>query len=131
MRRLVHFLLAVVGLVLWGFANFLYSACIGLSVIGDCLIPGSVYGNCWSFSLSRWWKYGGYIAIRKSDGNGFLGFLPLPHILWIKSISWAHAEIEHLVPNERKKSSWFPWYAVYFEGHISRNEKSHRAIGVD
>lgn len=130
MRRIFHFSLAIVGLIVWGIANFFYSFCIYLAIFGDRLIPGTTFSNCWAFSLSRWWKYGGYIAIRKSDGNKFLGFLPLPHIIWIKSISWDHAEIEHLIPNERKKTSWFPWYAIYFDGYISNNEKSHKAMEV-
>jgi hypothetical protein len=127
--RIVHFALTIIGLIIWGLANVLYSICVGLAVVADSLVPNSTVGNCWSFALSRWWKSGGYIAIRRSDNNGFLKFLPLPHIIWIKRMDWNFAEIEHLVPAVRRSSKWFPWYAVYFDGRISNKEAPHDVAG--
>lgn len=125
--RSAHFTLAIMGLLIWGIGNILYSLCIGLAMVGDWIYPDSTLGNCWAFALARWWKHGGYIVIRKSDKNGFLGFLPLPHILWLRRMNWNNAEVEHLVPVVRKRSKWFPWYAVYFDGRISNTENPHDA----
>lgn len=118
-----HFLLTLCALVLWGSANFLYSICFFMSILGDFLVPNSVYGNCWSFALSRWWKNGGYLLIRESEGNKFMRSLPLPHVIWVKKVKSSGVEIEHFVPEIRKRSNWFPWYAVYFKGKIITRDR--------
>jgi len=123
----IHVILALIGFVIWGVANAFYSVCIGLSLIADRVIPGASKGNCWSYTFARWWKYGGYLAIRKADGNGFIKFLPLPHVIWLKRIDWKFADVEQLIPKVRKHSKWFPWYSIYFDGKVINKEFRHDA----
>lgn len=125
--RSAHFFIVIIGFLIWSVANVLYSICAGLAKIADIVFPNTEYGNCWSFALSRWWTYGGYLMLRQSDENKFLKYFPLPHIFWVKKINLDRSDLEHFVPKSRKRSQFFPWYAIYFDGEIKRNEAPHDA----
>lgn len=62
--------------------------------------------NCLFFALSRWFKRGGYLVIRRSRMGLF------PHFLWAKSLG----EIEHFVPNDKRYKAIPP---PLFTGTIS------------
>ena len=122
MRRIIHFILSMLGFVSWGTANVLYSFCVGLSVIAVHVCPNSEWGNCWSYVLPKWWNDGGYLVIRRAQGNMFLGFLPLPHVIWARKLTLDRNDVEHFSPVQRKHTKWLPWYAVYFRGRITHGE---------
>jgi hypothetical protein len=126
MRKIIHFILAMAGFILWGTANIIYSTCAGLAVIGSNLNPKSEWGNCWSHVLPLWWKHGGYLIVRRAYGNMFLGCLPLPHVLWAKKLNLDRNDVEHFSPVERKRTKWFPWYAVYFRGRVVNGDVAQK-----
>lgn len=126
MRRIIHFFLFMLGFVSWGIGNVLYSVCAGISILADRVDPNSEWGNCWGYVLPRWWLDDGYLIIRRAYGNMFLGFLPLPHVLWAKNLNLGVADVEHFSPLERKKTKWFPWYAVYFRGRVINRDVVRR-----
>lgn len=71
-----------------------------------------MWSNCIIETLKRFFKEGGYVAIRRSRLGVF------PHMIWIKDLK--NAEIEHFVPTN----------AVYklipppvFKGFIARTDK--------
>lgn len=73
--------------------------------------------NCFFFALSKWFKNGGYLAIRKSHLGNF------PHFLWIKDLK--NADLEHYTPIEppdKQKERFIDKFL--FKGKVSKSDET-------
>lgn len=70
--------------------------------------------NCFMFAVRKWWREGGYIAIRKSR------HLPILHFIWVKSLDGC--EIQHYVPVEPRKGLRGLCHKMHFEGKIKTTD---------
>lgn len=72
--------------------------------------------NCLFFALNKWFKHGGYIAIRRSRYHSFI-----PHIIWIKDLK--DAEIEHYTPvNPKQHLISIIFHKFLFKGQIKTKD---------
>ena len=78
------------------------------------------FGNCWSYAVPRWLRYGGYLVVRIAPGIKILGFIPVLHVIWCKDLK--DASIEQFVPVNRKHAFWFPWHTIWFKGKVLTEE---------
>jgi hypothetical protein len=124
MRVVIHVLLAAVGFGTWCAAMWLMAATTALAVLGDKVLPNATHGNCWTFALPRWHIHGGYLLVRNADGQRFLGFLPVPHVAWVKHLG-NEALLEQFDPITRHYSWWMPWFTIYYAGRIKKTERQH------
>ena len=129
-RKVTHFLLAWIGTVFWAIGNCLYVLTALIILLGQKVHPTSKYGNCWSYAVPLWLRYGGHLAVRASDHNKFLWVFPLPHVKFIPVLPPEGVEMRQFIPpeSERQESEAFPWYAVYYKVEIHDSETPHNAM---
>lgn len=129
-RKVTHFLLAWIGTVFWAIGNCFYVLTTLIILLGQKVHPTSKYGNCWSYAVPLWLRYGGHLAVRASDHNKFLWVFPLPHVKFIPVLPPDGVEMRQFVPPEsdRHESEAFPWYAIYYRGEIRDSETPHNAL---
>lgn len=68
--------------------------------------------NCFVYALFKYWRCGGYLAIRKSRMGSIF-----PHFIWIKDLK--DAEIEHFVPSHPKRVIVPP---PVFKGYVKTDD---------
>lgn len=98
-----------------GLGGLMVGVGVGYFIVNMGCDDGCPMNNCLIFALSRWFKRGGYLVIRRSR----LGLFP--HFIWAKSLG----EIEHFVPNDKR------WKAIpppFFTGTISDNDDAKEAV---
>jgi len=100
---------------------------IALTILADKVWPNAQYGNCWTYTLPRWKKYGGYLLIRPADEVRFLDTLPVPHVIWVQSFDTAGSVVSQFYPEKRNVSRWMPWFTIYYKGKVLNNERNHPA----
>lgn len=74
------------------------------------------YSNCLFFVIKKWFKYGGYVAIRKSR-EGYW-----PHFIWCKDLK--NAEIEHFQPINHDENAYIMKF--FFKGFVSKTDDEER-----
>lgn len=74
--------------------------------------------NCLFYALSKWLRYGGYIAIRRSRST----VIPYPHFLWIPSLDGVY--VEHYAPIDSASEKASGIGLVWFSGEIRTEDKS-------
>lgn len=76
--------------------------------------------NCFIYAVCRWFRYGGYLLIRKSRWGWF------PHFLHGNMNEQGQVEVNHFVPEKPIKPKgflkWFPIHILFFKGKIKNND---------
>lgn len=127
MRTIAHFLLATAGLAVGAPAMALLTVALGVSYLSNWVLPSANRQNCWMYSMWRWHRYGGYLAVRPSDGVRFAKWLPVPHVVWIKVLPRIGSMTEQYVPIKRERKEFLPWFTAYFKGHVRHVDAPHNA----
>ena len=125
LRRLAHSLLLVVGFVVWLAGVLCFTAATYAAVACEKLMPGRMFGNCWTFALPRYLQRGGYLIIRPADGVRVLGIFHVPHVIWARKLPTG-MPVEQFVPLVRSHSKWFPWRTIWYEGRARNRERAQR-----
>jgi hypothetical protein len=125
LRRVAHSVLLVIGLPLWLIGVLCFTAAAYAAVAGDRLMPGRMFGNCWTFTLPRYVQRGGYLIVRPADGVRFLGVFHIPHVIWAPALPKG-MPVEQFVPLVRSNSRWFPWHTLWYEGRARNRERAKR-----
>lgn len=125
LRRLAHSLLLVVGFVVWLAGVLCFTAATYAAVAGEKLMPGRMFGNCWTFALPRYLQRGGYLIIRPADDVRFLGIFRITHVIWAQELPKG-MEVEQFVPLTRSRSKWFPWQTIWYAGRQRNRERPRR-----
>jgi hypothetical protein len=120
--RTLHFLICLLAAVPWVIAMLGMVASTLLVLLADWIWRDAHWGNCWTYVGPKWIRDGGYMCIRASDGQRFLGVFPVPHVIWVKHIDVA-SEIEQTHPDKRFMNRWFPFYVLYFPYHVMHKER--------
>lgn len=94
----------------------------------NAIMPFSRYGNCWTYALPRWWRHGGYLAIRRADGVGLCRFLPVPHAIWISRLARRGNVMRQFVPVKRRQTVCCPMFVGYYAGEVRSVESPHDAV---
>lgn len=121
MRRLIHALLAVVGIVAWVVAYAFMQAVFWLAVLGDKVLPDARVGNCWTFVCPRVIRLGGYMVIRPVKRARFFGIGIVPHVLWLRSIH-PDSTLLQTEPVDRYTGRWKFWRFFYFPFNLKSSE---------
>ena len=121
MRRLIHALLAVVGIVAWIVAYLFMQVVFWLAVLGDKVLPDARIGNCWTFVCPRLVRLGGYMVIRPVRRARFFGIGIVPHVLWLRSIH-PDSTVLQTEPVDRYNGRWKFWRFFYFLFRIKTSE---------
>ena len=127
MRSVIHFLLASLGLFLWGVAMGFMVLVVALANLAHRVCINPERQNCWFHALWRWNTYGGYLAVRKADGVQFIKWLPVPHVIWLMELPKRGVKLEQYVPIKRERAKWLPWFTGYFKGRVIHFDSNHSA----
>lgn len=128
MKRVIHSLLLIVGFWVWAIGVLFLGLATWIAAVGDQVIPGLLYGNCWSYALPRYWGRGGYLIVRRADDVRFLKYFHIPHVMWCAQLPPGMA-VEQFVPLVRSKTQWLPWRTIWYPGRIRLRER--RVKGAD
>lgn len=120
-RRLAHAVVILSGVPVWFFAVGGFAIILFLSRLAERILPGDYLGNCWSFTMPRWYESGGYLAIRWAKGPVRFFGMRIPHAVWVKELP-ENTELQHTIPRRRSSSRVLP-NVVYFPFTISRSDK--------
>ncbi len=88
--------------------------------------PNSRGGNCWSFAVPRWIRFGGYLNIRLAEDVKFLKIFPILHVQWGRKTPQPGA-IKQFIPRTRIGGKWFPYWTIYFPGRVVSIDTNHDA----
>lgn len=122
MKRVLHSTLLVLGFLAWFLGVLLVALSAGLAVLGERVLPSLMYGNCWTYVMTKYW-HGGYLIVRRADDVRFLGRFQIPHVIWCQSLPTG-MEVQHFVPTGvRSKAKWLPWRTIWYEGEVRRRER--------
>jgi hypothetical protein len=77
-------------------------------------------GNCWTYAVPHWWRYGGYLVVRIAPGIKILNFIPVLHVIWCLDLK--DAKIKQFVPVKRVTAKWFPFHTIFFRGRVITSE---------
>ena len=122
--RPLHFIVCMLAAVPWAIAMTAFSISAVLVLLADRIWPTAHWGNCWTFVGPKWLRDGGYMCIRASDGQKFLGVFPVPHAIWVKHIEVA-TDIQQTHPIKRFQNRVLPIYTLYFPYRVLHSEKRH------
>lgn len=126
MRFLSYMIIFIIGLVLWVIGVTVLTFMALLCVLGDIVLPNRTWGNCWIYALPLFVKHGGYLLIRRSDGQKFLRIFPVLHIIWVARLSKDNVISQYLPPEkERRYGRFVPVHTVVYHGEIVSTEKDH------
>lgn len=73
------------------------------------------WGNCWTYALSMWFRYGGGIYVTKSIWSW------VPHVRYVapgQGDGLAFSEFVPLKPKRDWFNRTFPFYSIWFRGRI-------------
>ncbi len=128
-RGVVHFILVWLCAVFWGIGNCFYTLMTLIILLAQKVHPKARYGNCWTYAIPLWVKYGGNLEIRAADDNYFLWIFPVLHVKYIGELPRKGVRMRQFVPidSERRKGKVFPWWTIYYKGVIRRIDSPHDA----
>ena len=127
MRRFAHWLAASSALAFFAISATAFCFVVLAAVAADRIWPNAGMGNCWTHVLPRWWRRGGYIAIRRADRVSLCKWLPVPHALHIARLPRSGVKLSQFVPIKRKQPHIFPAIVGYYVGEVRTVEAPHNA----
>jgi len=127
MRQFAHWLAASSALAFFAISATAFCFVVLAAVAADRIWPNSGMGNCWTHVLPRWWRRGGYIAIRHSDRVSLCKWLPVPHALHIESLPRRGVKLSQFVPTKRKQPRVCQAVVGYYAGEVRNVESPHDA----
>lgn len=126
-RTFAHWLVCSVGLACFAVAATAFCLVVLATVLADRIWPGAGMGNCWTYAMPRWWRSGGYIAIRRADRVALCKWLPVPHALHIERLPRHGVKLSQFVPVKRKQPKVCPAVVGYYAGEVRNVESPHDA----
>ena len=126
-RTFAHWLICSAALAFFAVSATAFCAVVLAAVAADRIWPNSGMGNCWTHVLPRWWRRGGYIAIRRSDRVALCKWLPVPHALHIESLPRKGVSLTQFIPIRRKQPRICPAIVGYYVGEVRTVEAPHNA----
>lgn len=114
-RRVLHAMLAAVGVMLWMVLAAGGLLLVGVAVVGHRVWPDADRGDCWSYALPRWVLHGG--ALRISIHR--VEWLPIPRATWVRP----DGVLERAAPVRRARTVREAWYGartLYFRYRVVR-----------
>ena len=128
MRTVLFRTLIVIAMVPLLLAFVSVAAFIFMAVMADKVLPDARWGNCWTYAAARWWRLGGYIALRPSDGIALIGGIPIPHAVWVPELT---GEVRMTYPvDPRIQNVWMPLQALLFAYTVWHRDAPHGADWV-
>lgn len=127
MRQFAHWLTASAALTAFAVSATAFCFVVAFSVLAHAIMPSSRHGNCWTCALPRWWRRGGYLAIRRADGVGLCRHLPVPHVIWISRLARHGSVLSQFVPVKRRQTRCWPKFVGYYTGEVRNVESPHDA----
>ena len=119
MRTIAHAAVVIISFPAYVLLSVALLLMVGGSLLAYKIDPDAKAGNCWSFALARWFKHGGYLAIRPAGDVWFLRVLPILHCLWIQKLG--PSELKMTMPRKRMSGAlarWLPWATPYFRFRV-------------
>ncbi|MDE2399256.1 MAG: hypothetical protein KGL43_04005 [Burkholderiales bacterium] len=104
----------------WIVAMLILGVALWLVVMAHKVWPDADRGNCWSFATPRWYRGGGHLQIRWSEGVRVLG-LRIPHVSWVPKLPPEGIAVEQSEPVKRERGDWLP-PVFYFRFFVKRRE---------
>ena len=126
-RIAAHWLICSAALAFFAVSATAFCAVVLAAVAADRIWPSAGMGNCWTHVLPRWWRRGGYIAIRRADRVSLCKWLPVPHALHIESLPRNGVSLTQFVPTKRKQPRFCPAVVGYYVGEVRTVEAPHNA----
>lgn len=117
MNRAAHATLVLIGIMPWAVGMTCLWISMHLAVLADRVWPDATAGNCWAFTMARWRKHGGYMAIRPSPRP----FSYIPHAIWVENLDGV--SLLQTMPIRRALTWYNGWRAFYFNYRITRGER--------
>lgn len=129
LRSTFHSLIIWVAAFVWGIGNCFYVLMASLILLAKRVDPNSRYGNCWTYAVPLWLRFGGHLAIRAADDNKFLWVFPVFHAKYIAQLPRKGLRMRQYIPAPelRRKTRVWPWYTVYYKGQVHRVDAPHDA----
>jgi hypothetical protein len=115
------------GLPVWTLGVALLGVSILVAALAEWLHPDGTHGNCWTYAMSRYWRHGGYLMIRRADDVRLLGCIAIPHASWVKALPAEGVDLEQYQPDEREPGRWWPWHVLWYRGIVGTVEDPHPA----
>ena len=122
-----HWLICSAALAFFAVSATAFCIVVLAAVAADRIWPNAGMGNCWTHVLPRWWRRGGYIAIRRADRVSLCKWLPVPHALHIESLPRKGVSLTQFVPVKRKQPRICPAIVGYYVGEVRTVEAPHNA----
>lgn len=126
-RIAAHWLICSAALAFFAVSATAFCIVVLAAVAADRIWPNAGMGNCWTHVLPRWWRRGGYIAIRRADRVSLCKWLPVPHALHIESLPRRGVKLSQFVPTKRKQPRVCPAVVGYYAGEVRNVESPHDA----
>lgn len=126
-RIAAHWLICSAALAFFAVSATAFCAVVLAAVAADRIWPSAGMGNCWTHVLPRWWRRGGYIAIRRADRVSLCKWLPVPHALHIESLPRKGVSLTQFVPTKRNQPRFCPAVVGYYVGEVRTVEAPHNA----
>lgn len=126
-RAISHWLICSVALAFGAVAATAFCFVVVAAVAANRVWPNAPVGNCWTHVLPRWWRRGGYIAIRRADRVSLCKWLPVPHALHIETLPHRGVKLTQFVPVRRKQPRIFQAVVGYYVGEVRTVESPHNA----
>lgn len=115
--RALHAAICMIAVIPWAVAMTMMTLVMWMVLLADRIWPNADRGNCWTFSMPRWHKRGGYLAIRPSPRP----FAFIPHAIWVESLDGC--TLEQTLPRKRALNMWGAWRSFYFTYRVTRGER--------
>jgi hypothetical protein len=122
--KALHRLLVVISLVPLALAFAFLAIFAGFALLADKAMPHARWGNCWTYAVPRWLKYGGYLSLRRSDGVALFGRVGIPHAVWQSSL---RGGLRMTAPVKRKSGLFFPVHVMLFDFTVWHGDGLHEA----
>ena len=126
-RIAAHWLICSTAIAFFAVSATAFCAVVLAAVAADRIWTNAGMGNCWTHVLPRWWRRGGYIAIRRADRVALCKWLPVPHALHIESLPRKGVSLTQFIPIRRKQPRICPAIVGYYVGEVRTVEAPHNA----
>lgn len=97
---------------------------IALALLAHRVWPDANRGTCWSYALPRWWREGGYLAVRPALGVRMFGAGMVPHAIHVRDLG--ACQVSQTVPVRRYHGTLAVLRTWYFAYYIATTEPSKR-----